>query len=322
MALPVIGQSAPSSAALSQSALPKPSWLKVPLPQGAHYLTLKARLRELGLHTVCEEARCPNIGECWSGGTATLMLLGDTCTRGCRFCAVKSGNPHGLIDAKEPQNSADVSAAMNLKYVVLTAVDRDDLPDGGALHFADTVRAIKARVPGILVETLTGDFQGDDKALAVMLESGLDVFAHNLETVKRLQRRVRDVRANYEQTLFILRRALELKPNLLTKTSLMLGLGESDEEVLEALRDLRAVGVRIITLGQYLRPTEKHLPVKAYVTPEKFDWFAEQARAMGFDYVASGPLVRSSYRAAELFMLKTLSVSSEATAGHLPAKDD
>lgn len=307
MALPVIGQSIPPAA-----ALPKPSWLKVPLPHGQHYLMLKQRLRELGLHTVCEEARCPNLGECWAGGTATLMLLGDTCTRGCRFCAVKSGNPGGVIDANEPRNSADVSAAMQLKYVVLTAVDRDDLADGGALHFADTVRAIKARVPGILVETLTGDFQGDEKALAVMLHSGLDVFAHNLETVKRLQRRVRDVRASYEQTLFVLRRALEMKPGLLTKSSLMLGLGESDEEVLEALRDLRAAGVRIITLGQYLRPTEKHLVVKAYVTPEKFDWFADQARAMGFDYVASGPLVRSSYRAAELFMLKTLQAPEAA----------
>lgn len=317
MALPVIGQSVSP-----QATLPKPSWLKVPLPHGQHYLMLKQRLRELGLHTVCEEARCPNIGECWSGGTATLMLLGDTCTRGCRFCAVKSGNPQGLIDSKEPEKSADVAAAMQLKYVVLTAVDRDDLPDGGALHFADTVRAIKARVPGIVVETLTGDFQGDAKALAVMLESGLDVFAHNLETVKRLQRRVRDVRASYEQTLFVLRRALELEPRLLTKSSLMLGLGESDEEVLEALRDLRAAGVRIITLGQYLRPTEKHLVVKSYVTPEKFEWFAEQARAMGFDYVASGPLVRSSYRAAELFMLKTLAPQSGHTSVRSVAKDD
>lgn len=298
---------------------PKPAWLKVPLPTGEKFLMLKSRLRALGLHTVCEEARCPNIGECWAGGTATLMVLGDVCTRHCRFCAIASGNPKGRVDKDEPEKSAQVAETMDLKYVVLTAVDRDDLPDGGAAHFAATVTAIKRRVPGIVVETLTGDFQGDEEALAVMLASGLDVFAHNLETVRRLQRTVRDARANYDQTLFVLAKALELRPELVTKTSLMLGLGETDEEVLQAMRDLRAVGVRILTLGQYLRPTEKHLPVIEFVTPEKFAWLEQQARALGFDYVASGPLVRSSYRAAELFLLKTLRPGS--TLMHSPIRE-
>lgn len=296
----------------------KPGWLKVPLPTGEKFISLKARLRAMGLHTVCEEARCPNIGECWSGGTATLMVLGDVCTRHCRFCAIASGNPKGVVDRDEPRKSADIAATMDLKYVVLTAVDRDDLPDGGAAHFAATVTAIKERIPGIVCETLTGDFQGDEKALAVMLASGVDVFAHNLETVRRLQRTVRDARAGYEQTLFVLRRALELRPEIITKTSLMLGLGETDEEVLEAMRDLRAVGVRIITLGQYLRPTEKHLPIIEYVTPDKFAWFEQEARKLGFDYVASGPLVRSSYRAAELFLLRTLRPGSSVM--HTPPR--
>lgn len=285
----------------------KPAWLKVPLPTGATYLTLKQRLRDLGLHTVCEEARCPNIGECWTSGTATLMLLGDVCTRHCRFCAVKSGNPRGVIDEKEPENAALITETLGLKYVVLTSVDRDDLPDGGASHFANTVRLIKERVPAIVVETLTGDFQASEAAIRTMVESGLDVFAHNIETVERLQRSVRDVRAGYQQSLFVLRRAFEMAPNVVTKSSIMLGLGERDEEVLQAMRDLREAQVKIITLGQYLRPTHKHLEVKSFVTPEKFDWFAQAARDLGFEYVASGPLVRSSYKASELFIMKQLS---------------
>ncbi len=291
----------------------KPEWLKVPLPTGETYLTLKSRLKALGLHTVCEEARCPNIGECWAGGTATLMLLGDVCTRHCRFCAVKSGNPAGLLDADEPRKSADVCEALSLRYVVLTSVDRDDLPDNGAAHFARTVEAIKERVPGIVVETLTGDFQGKEEDLRTMLASRVDVFAHNLETVERLQRRVRDVRATYARTLSVLSRALTVRPGVVTKSSLMLGLGETEDEVLQAMRDLRAAGVSIVTLGQYLRPTEKHLPVKEFVTPERFDWYAEIAREMGFLYVASGPLVRSSYKAAELFLLQRISGDTHTT---------
>lgn len=295
-----------SVASASKPRDPKPEWLKVPLPTGETYLTLKSRLRALGLHTVCEEARCPNIGECWTSGTATLMLLGDVCTRGCRFCAVKSGNPRGVTDSDEPEKSAQVCEALNLRYVVLTSVDRDDLPDNGASHFARTVVAVKARVPGIVVETLTGDFQGKRDDLATMLASGVDVFAHNVETVERLQRRVRDVRATYSQSLFVLEQGKALRPGVTTKSSIMLGLGETESEVLQTLRDLRSAGVGIVTLGQYLRPTEKHLVVKEYVTPQKFDWLADEARKLGFDYVASGPLVRSSYKAAELFLLKKI----------------
>jgi len=282
----------------------KPAWLKVPLPTGTQYLFLKERLRALGLYTVCEEARCPNIGECWTSGTATLMLLGDVCTRHCRFCAVKSGHPGGVIDKQEPENSAHITDALNLKYVVLTAVDRDDLPDGGAAHFANTVRAIKHRRPEIVIETLAGDFLGDEQAILVMVNSGLDVFAHNLETVARLQRRVRDARANYTQSLQVLALAKRLNPRVLTKSSLMLGLGETPDEVGQAMHDLRVHGVDILTLGQYLRPTEKHLPVEEFVTPEQFDAYAQTARELGFEYVASGPLVRSSYKAAELFIHK------------------
>ena len=284
----------------------KPDWLKVTLPTGDTYLTLKSRLKALGLHTVCEEARCPNLGECWASGTATLMLLGDVCTRGCRFCAVKSGNPQGVLDSDEPSKSAAVCEALSLRYVVLTSVDRDDLPDSGAAHFARTVKEIKARVPGIVVETLTGDFQGKLKDITTMLASGVDVFAHNIETVERLQRRVRDVRATYKQSLEVLARGRKLREGVVTKSSVMLGLGETEAEVSQTLRDLRSNGVGIVTLGQYLRPTLKHLPVKEYVTPERFEWYAEEARALGFDYVASGPLVRSSYKAAELFMLKRI----------------
>jgi lipoyl synthase len=300
---------------LAVPAAKKPDWLKVTLPTGETYLTLKSRLRALGLHTVCEEARCPNIGECWASGTATLMLLGDVCTRGCRFCAVKSGNPKGVLDSDEPSKSAAVCEALSLRYVVLTSVDRDDLEDNGAAHFARTVVEIKTRVPGIVVETLTGDFQGKLQDIRTMLESGVDVFAHNIETVERLTRRVRDVRATYRQSLYVLEQGKKLQGGVVTKSSIMLGLGETEAEVLQTLRDLRSVGVGIVTLGQYLRPTDKHLPVKEYVSPLRFEWYAEQARAMGYDYVASGPLVRSSYKAAELFLLKRIA-GDNAIARH------
>jgi len=280
----------------------KPEWLKVRPPGGANFAHLKSLLRGLDLHTVCEEAHCPNVGECWGGGTATIMLLGDTCTRGCRFCAVTSGNPRGVVDPLEPEKVARAIADLDLSYVVLTSVDRDDLPDGGAAHFARTVRAIKAVDPTVLVETLVPDFQGDPEAIRTVLGGGQEVFDHNVETVRRLQPVARDRRANYEQSLFVLRHAKSVRPDVYTKSSIMLGLGETEDEVLETLRDLRAVGVDIVTLGQYLRPSAWHLAVSQYVAPETFDAYRRQAEAMGFLYVAAGPLVRSSYRAGEFFL--------------------
>jgi len=280
----------------------KPEWLKVRPPAGENYTHLKTLLRGLDLHTVCEEAHCPNVGECWGGGTATIMLLGDTCTRGCRFCAVTSGNPHGAVDVFEPIKVAHAVADLGLTYVVLTSGDRDDLPDGGAAHFAQTVRAIKAMDTTILVETLVPDFRGDSAAIRTVLGGGQEVFDHNVETVRRLQGSVRDPRANYEQSLFVLRHAKEVRPDVYTKSSIMLGLGETRDEVLETLRDLRAADVDIVTLGQYLRPSAWHLAVNEYVSPESFDGYRREAEDMGFLYVASGPLVRSSYRAGEYFL--------------------
>lgn len=280
----------------------KPSWLKMQLPGGNDFEQIQRMLRERNLHTVCEEARCPNLGECWGGGTATMMVLGDTCTRGCRFCAVKTGNPQGVVDADEPRKVAESCDLMGLRYVVLTSVDRDDLPDGGAAHFAACVTEAKQRVPGILVECLTPDFQGDEAAIQTIVDSGLDVFAHNLETVRRLTGRVRDKRAGYDLTLDVLRKARELRPGMITKSSIMLGLGETEREMDQAFDDLREAGVEILTLGQYLRPTLLHLPVKEFVSPARFDAYRERALRKGFAYVASGPLVRSSYRAAEFYL--------------------
>ncbi len=277
-------------------------------------MQLKGLLRTLDLHTVCEEAHCPNVWECWGGGTATIMLMGDLCTRGCRFCAVRSGNPHGLLDLEEPRKVAEALAELGLTYVVLTSVDRDDVPDGGASHFAATIREIKTRNPETLVEALIPDFQGDLDAVRTVVEAGPDVLDHNLETVRRLQGVARDRRANYEQSLAVLRGAKSLRPSLFTKSSLMLGLGETREEVLEAMRDLRANGVDLLTLGQYLRPSKWHLPVQEYVSPEAFEALREDGEAMGFAYVAAGPLVRSSYRAGEFFLEKALRARHE-TAG-------
>ena len=259
----------------------KPDWLKREVPGGAKYTAIKSKLRELKLATVCEEARCPNIGECWGGAdghtaTATIMLMGDTCTRGCRFCAVKTSRAPPPPDADEPENTAAAVADWGVGYVVLTSVDRDDLPDGGAGHFAATVCAIKRRRPDILVECLTPDFSGDEALVAELARCGLDVFAHNVETVARLQRRVRDHRAGYEQTLAVLRAAKRACPSLLTKSSIMLGLGERDEEVEQTMRDLRGAGVDILTLGQYLQPTHRHLEVPDMVHPDAFDhWCAD-----------------------------------------------
>lgn len=280
---------------------PKPEWLKVPLPGGPTYAFVSGVVKQLGLFTVCQEARCPNVAECWGHGTATFMLLGSVCTRACKFCAVSTGNPRGLLDPTEPHRVAEAVARLRLEYVVLTSVDRDDLPDGGAGHFAQAVHAIKARAPWVRVEALTPDFRGDRRAVATVMESGLDVFANNVETVRRLTPRVRDPRAGYDQTLQVLAFAKRYRPEVLTKSSLMLGLGETDEEIRQAMRDLRAVGVDILTLGQYLRPSPSHLPVERYVTPAEFDRYRQWGYEEGFVEVFSGPLVRSSYRAERVF---------------------
>lgn len=275
----------------------KPPWLKVQLPSGGKYQEVKATVKEHRLATVCEEAMCPNLAECWNAGTATIMLMGSVCTRACRFCAVDTGNPRGRLDPDEPRLAAESVFLMGLKYVVLTSVDRDDLPDGGAHHYAACVRAIKARNPHTAVEALTPDFQGVSEHVQLVLDSGIEVYAQNIETVKRLTHPVRDPRAGYEQTLSVLAYAKRARPDVLTKTSLMLGLGESDAEITETMRDLRAIGVDIVTFGQYLRPTSAHLPVERWVTPEEFNRYREEGLAMGFLEVVSGPLVRSSYRA-------------------------
>ena len=275
----------------------KPRWLRAPMPAGERFDAVRGIVREHRLSTVCEEARCPNIGECWNAGTATLMLMGAVCTRACRFCAVDTGNPRGWIDHEEPENAARTVLLMGLKYVVLTSVNRDDLEDGGAAHFAACVRAIKEASPVTAVEALTPDFQGVAADVETVVDSGLDVFAQNVETVRRLTHPVRDPRAGYEQTLSVLGHAKRHRPGVLTKTSLMLGLGETDEEIDEAMRDLRGVGCDLLTLGQYLRPTVNHLPVQRYVTPAEFEHYRDRALAHGFLECVSGPMVRSSYRA-------------------------
>jgi len=275
----------------------KPEWLRVRLPAGGKYETVKANVRGHKLATVCEESKCPNIGECWNAGTATIMLMGDVCTRACRFCSVDTGNPRGWLDSDEPANVAESVRLMDLRYIVLTSVDRDDLADGGAGHYADCVRAIKQTNPDTAVEALTPDFQGRLSCIETVVDSGLEVFAQNVETVRRLTHPVRDPRAGYEQTLRVLHHAKQHRPEVLTKTSLMLGLGETDAEVIECMQDLRAREVDIVTFGQYLRPTINHLPVQRYVTPEQFQAVREAGLEMGFLEVVSGPLVRSSYRA-------------------------
>ena len=278
----------------------KPAWLKVQAPGGPAYTRIKGLRQGLGLATVCEQARCPNIGECWGGGTATFMLLGDTCTRFCRFCNVKTA-ARGLSDPQEPDKVASAVRAMGLTYVVLTMVDRDDLPDGGADHVVRCVEAIKASSPGILVEVLSGDFAGDRAAIRTVAESPADVLAHNIETVRALTPAVRDAKCGYDLTLGVLDAYKQAAPQKLTKSSIMLGLGETDADLRRTLEDLRAARVDIVTLGQYLRPTERHLPVVEYVHPERFAAWKLEAEATGFLFCASGPLVRSSYKAGELF---------------------
>ncbi|KGU26085.1 lipoyl synthase, mitochondrial [Candida albicans P78042] len=287
-----------------------PSWLKVPIPKGKSFHNVKKDVRELKLATVCEEAKCPNIGECWGGkkseATATIMLLGDTCTRGCRFCSVKTNRKPAAPDPMEPENTAEAISRWGLGYVVLTTVDRDDLVDGGARHLAETVQKIKQKAPQILVEVLGGDFRGDLSMVEILADSGLDVYAHNLETVEALTPHIRDRRATYRQSLAVLERAKQTNSSLITKTSLMLGFGETDNQVLQTLRDLREIGCDVVTFGQYMRPTKRHMKVVEYIKPEKFDYWRDTALDMGFLYVASGPLVRSSYKAGEAFIENVL----------------
>lgn len=297
---------------------PKPEWLKVRAPAGDNYNRIKGMLSELKLATVCQEAKCPNIGECWSGGTATFMLMGEVCTRGCRFCNIKTGNPKGAIDPFEPEKVAYSISQMDLEYVVITSVDRDDLEDQGSDHFARTVSTIKKLAPKLIVEILTPDFQGHKDLIWHLTDSKPDVFAHNIETVERLTPSVRDPRAKYRQSLEVLRLVKERDPSRYTKSSIMLGLGETDEEVLQTLKDLRAVDCDVVTFGQYLQPTPRHLKVQEFITPEKFKHWQTVAEEMGFLYVASGPLVRSSYRAGEFFMKGVIEKSrKEAEANNL-----
>lgn len=280
--------------------LRKPDWLRVKVRGGATYDKVKSIVTEHRLATVCEEAKCPNMGECWSSGTATIMLMGDVCTRACRFCAVNTGNPRGWLDAQEPENTARSVQLMGLKYVVLTSVNRDDLSDGGAGHYAACVKKVKEVNADTAVEALTPDFLGVLADVETVVDSGVEVFAQNIETVERLTHPVRDPRASYEQTLKVLAHAKAHRPQVLTKTSLMLGLGESEQEVLQTMDDLRAAKVDILTLGQYLQPTANHYPIAKYVTPDEFEQYRHRGLQKGFFEVVSGVLVRSSYRAEQV----------------------
>jgi lipoic acid synthetase len=295
--------------------LRKPSWLRAPLASGKEFAAVREIVRTHALSTVCEEAKCPNIGECWNAGTATIMLMGAVCTRACRFCAVDTGNPRGWLDADEPENVARSVELMGLKYVVLTSVNRDDLPDGGSAHYAAAIRAIKRRNPGTAVEALTPDFQGVLRDVHTVLDSGLDVFAQNVETVRRLTHPVRDPRAGYEQTIGVLRAAKAHRASVLIKTSLMLGLGESDAEIHQTMVDLRAAAVDILTLGQYLRPTPNHLNVERFVAPGEFDQYRDWALSLGFLECVSGPLVRSSYRAEQALKRNNAGLDNAALGG-------
>jgi lipoic acid synthetase len=309
---------------MTDSRPKRPSWLKVKAPTSKGYFEIKDMLRELNLVTVCQEALCPNMGECWDGGTATFMLMGDTCTRACRFCAVNTGNPKGILDHEEPFKVGTAISKMNLSYVVLTSVDRDDLEDAGSDHFAKTIEVIKENNNKMIVEVLTPDFNANRDHIKRVVDARPDVFAHNIETVEELTKRVRDRRSGYAQSLKVLELVKELDPSRYTKTSIMLGLGEKDEQVLQSLKDLRNVGCDVVTFGQYLAPTKRlarHLPIYEYATPEKFKFWEETAKDMGFLYVASGPLVRSSYKAGEFFM-KGVIESDRAKENQFPTLND
>jgi len=284
----------------------KPRWLKVRMPSSPRYHQIKARARQLSLSTVCEEARCPNIGECWEGGTATFMVMGDTCTRGCRFCAVKTSRKPAALDPQEPANVANAIQEMELDYVVITSVDRDDVADGGAGHFAECIRQVRIQSPKTMVEVLIPDFSGHIGHLLKVIEAQPDVIAHNVETIERLTKTVRDPRAGYQQTMDVLQHIKQIDASRFTKSSIMVGLGETHEEVLETMRALRDVNCDFLTLGQYLQPTQKHLKVDDFIPPERFKEWETLGLEMGFKYVASGPLVRSSYKAGEFFIRRYL----------------
>ncbi len=276
----------------------KPSWIRMTANQvNKNYTLIKDKVKDLHLSTVCEEAKCPNLSECWSRGTATFMLMGDTCTRACQFCSVNTGNPNGWLDREEPEKIANTISVMQLKYIVLTCVNRDDIADGGAEHFANTVNAIKDKNRNIEVEVLTSDFNGSRDAIQKVVQSPIKVFAQNIETVERLTHPIRDARAGYAKTLKVLQAAKEINPNIITKTSIIVGLGETDAEIFQTFKDLRNHSVDIVTLGQYLRPTLNHHPVDRWVTPKQFDQYREKGLKYGFLEVISGPMVRSSYRA-------------------------
>jgi len=297
------------SAKKDSPRLKKPDFLRMRVRHSPKYESVKDIVKQHRLATVCEEAKCPNISECWSAGTATIMLMGEVCTRACRFCSVNTGNPKGWLDAEEPENTAKAVQLMGLAYVVLTSVNRDDIPDGGAGHYARTIKEVKRLNPDTGVEALTPDFLGLESAIDTLLDSGLDVFAQNVETVKRLTHPVRDPRAGYEQTLDVLRYAAQTS-DVITKTSLMLGLGETDDELLECMDDLRTASVDVLTLGQYLQPTKNHLPVERFVTPEEFERYRTWGLEKGFKEVVSGVFVRSSYRAERVLEFNNVGLES------------
>ncbi|KAF9569689.1 mitochondrial Lipoyl synthase [Agrocybe pediades] len=312
---------APERVVLGNTKGPRlPSYLKTSIPSGESFNKIKRDLRGLNLHTVCEEARCPNIGDCWGGksteghntATATIMLMGDTCTRGCRFCSVKTSKTPLPLDPHEPEHTAEAISRWGLGYIVLTSVDRDDLADGGAHHFAETIRKIKQKAPHILVEALTGDFAGSLEHVSLVAKSGLDVYAHNVETVEELTPYVRDRRATFRQSLKVLEHAKKEGVQI-TKTSIMLGVGETSEQVLATLRELRKSDVDVVTFGQYMRPTKRHMKVDRYVEPAEFDNWKKIAEDLGFLYVASGPLVRSSYKAGEYYIENVLKQRRQST---------
>ena len=287
---------------IESMSLIRPSWLKMKIPSGENYVKVRKTLQKYNLHTVCEEASCPNVSECWDVGTATIMIMGDVCTRGCKFCNVDTGKPFEL-DSEEPQHVAEAIKDWNLRYVVITSVCRDDLPDEGSEHFARTIQCIKSNCPNTVVESLIPDFSGNEKFIETIVRAKPNVMGHNVETVKRLSPYVRDLRANYTQSLKVLKYVKELDSSIFTKSSLMLGLGESEEEILQTAQDLRDANVDMITLGQYLQPSTSHLPVKEFVTPEKFYQLKLDLRKLGFLHVESGPLVRSSFRASDVIDL-------------------
>jgi lipoyl synthase len=300
----------------------KPEWLRIRLPSGENYVKVRQTIASLGLHTVCEEARCPNIGECWGGGTATIMIMGDICTRGCRFCSVAGGKPL-YLDPDEPERVAQAIKKWGLKYVVITSVCRDDLQDGGANHIAKTLKAVKVQCPETIIEPLIPDFHGNRHAIEKVAYAGPEVISHNIETVARLSPLIRDPRATYKQSLHVLEVIKEIDSKIYTKSSLMLGLGEMEEEVMLAARDLRSAGVDIVSIGQYLQPTSRHLPVKEYIMPEKFDSYRKSIENMGFAYVVAGPFVRSSYKAGELFLKNMLyrRQQTSSSSGSNPKQD-